>query len=145
MAIQNIVIGTPGAGGGDPAHAAFKKINDNTTELYDAAIPDTEAKKAQARANLDAPSRSEVPGLGQSYVAANPISGVTYYNTSPAMMLIFLAIPTTALVSGFVNNMNVVNFGGVAFATNIMAVPAGASYRFENPTNATIVIYYELR
>lgn len=34
MAIQNIAIGTPGAGGGDPAHAAFKKINDNTIEIY---------------------------------------------------------------------------------------------------------------
>lgn len=29
MAIQQITIGTPGAGGGDPAHAAFKKVNDN--------------------------------------------------------------------------------------------------------------------
>ena len=52
MAKQLITIGTPGAGGGDPAHAAFKKINDNATELYDAAIPDTEEKKTQARANL---------------------------------------------------------------------------------------------
>lgn len=52
MAKQLITIGTPGAGGGDPAHAAFKKINDNATELYNAAIPDTEEKKTQARANL---------------------------------------------------------------------------------------------
>lgn len=52
MAKQLITIGTPGAGGGDPAHAAFKKINDNASELYDAAIPDTEEKKTQARANL---------------------------------------------------------------------------------------------
>lgn len=52
MAKQLITIGTPGAGGGDPAHAAFKKINDNATELYNAAIPDTEGKKTQARANL---------------------------------------------------------------------------------------------
>lgn len=34
MAKQLITIGTPGAGGGDPAHAAFKKINDNTNDVY---------------------------------------------------------------------------------------------------------------
>lgn len=52
MAKQLITIGAPGAGGGDPAHVAFKKFNDNATELYNAAIPDTEEKKTQARANL---------------------------------------------------------------------------------------------
>jgi len=34
MAKQLITIGTPGAGGGEPAHAAFNKINDNTNEVY---------------------------------------------------------------------------------------------------------------
>jgi|GEM_PF-3782257 len=34
MAKQLITIGTPGAGGGEPAHAAFKKINDNTNDVY---------------------------------------------------------------------------------------------------------------
>lgn len=52
MAKQLITIGTPGAGGGDPAHVSFVKINDNTTELYNAAIPDTEEKRTQARVNL---------------------------------------------------------------------------------------------
>lgn len=161
MAKQLITIGTPGAGGGDPAHVSFKKINDNANELYNQLGVDAEGNlpaalpilkggtgattAAAARSSLAVPARSEVIGLGQNHIPSTPISGVTYYNTSPALMLIFLAIPTTALVSGFVNNVNVVNFGGVAYATNIMAVPAGASYRFENPTNAEIVIYYELR
>ncbi|QPF33274.1 hypothetical protein H0S56_06450 [Acinetobacter lwoffii] len=37
MAIQNIVIGTPGAGGGDPAYAAFTKINQNFSNQQHAA------------------------------------------------------------------------------------------------------------
>lgn len=37
MAIQNIAIGTPGAGGGDPAHAAFTKINQNFSNPQHAA------------------------------------------------------------------------------------------------------------
>lgn len=37
MAIQNIVIGTPGAGGGDPAYTAFTKINQNFSNQQHAA------------------------------------------------------------------------------------------------------------
>lgn len=37
MAIQNIVIGTPGAGGGDPAYTAFTKINQNFSNPQHAA------------------------------------------------------------------------------------------------------------
>lgn len=37
MAIQNIVIGTPGAGGGDPAYTAFTKINQNFSNSQHAA------------------------------------------------------------------------------------------------------------
>lgn len=37
MAIQNIAIGTPGAGGGEPAHAAFTKINQNFSNPQHAA------------------------------------------------------------------------------------------------------------
>lgn len=37
MAIQNIAIGTPGAGGGDPAYTAFTKINQNFSNQQHAA------------------------------------------------------------------------------------------------------------
>lgn len=54
MAKQTITIGTPGAGGGDPAHVAFKKVNDNTTELYNVlGASDGTLTKAKARTALD--------------------------------------------------------------------------------------------
>lgn len=125
MAKQLITIGTPGAGGGDPAHAAFKKINDNATELYNAAIPDTEAKKVQARANLGlgkAATKDIVPiseggtgattatqaatnlaclGAGQSYKQkkAERTLNARYLNSSGRLMVVSVRMeaPATGL------------------------------------------------
>lgn len=65
MAKQLITIGTPGAGGGDPAHAAFKKINDNTNEVYSFLGADGLGNLTPegAREALEVYSRDEVDDL----------------------------------------------------------------------------------
>lgn len=162
MAKQLITIGTPGAGGGDPAHVAFKKFNDNATELYNQlgvdpqgnlpdALPITKggtgaSTAAEARQNLGTPARNEVIGLGHSYVYGGDIvNGATYFNTSPALLIIYLGVADTTIISVFIDGVNRVNLGGIAWVSSSIVVPPGASYRFGIAPGTQIVLHNHVK
>lgn len=67
MAIQNITIGTPGAGGGDPAYTAFTKINQNFSN------PQHAASRMVGAADGNVMEVGAF-GLGANYLLENPRS-----------------------------------------------------------------------